>query len=340
MRKEVYYSILAEAGVVANLLLLNDMYQLFIILILHLIACAFINIMLINFLPKRYKKNRKRIIGAFFALTFLGFSLFIIGYLALLVISLYLLRKQKSAEVPIKSFSLQELVTDRIPPKVNTYGEAPLYLLLAREEIPKSKLDVLSLIIAETKNAKLLGYVSKILSSSNDELRLSASSAYYKLEKEIQERINKLMDNFKMEASSFRKAYILFNIAQNYYDLVYYKLAEKELENITLQKAEEYIKEAIILREDPEFYILLGKIYIAKKEYSKAIEVLTKLSQKVYVNPIRYIPYMAEAYFGMGDLERTKILIKKHIRELSYTVNPYLVYIKDFWSVDYGIADK
>ncbi len=339
MKKEIYYSFFFETGAIISLVFLKSPYQLFLLILLHFIACLLIVSVLIRLLPKRYRKDKKRVIGAFISLTLIGFFLFVIGYVLLVIAVLYLLRYQKNLMGDnIKSFSLYELLADRIPPKVSLFGEAPLYSIIFRDNIPKSRLELISLIIAEVKNPRLIEYVSRLIGHENDELRLSVTSLYYKLENSIQERIKHLLE--RLESSKEDKAYLFFELSQSYYDLVYYKLVDKELEIVTLQKAEEYIYKAMNIKDAPEFYILLGKIYIAKKEYSKAIETLNKVSLYKYVNPVKYVPYIAEAYFGSGNISEVRNVIQKYSDSLRYTINPNLIYVIDFWVRKNGANSK
>ncbi|MEJ7622332.1 MAG: hypothetical protein WKI49_07505 [Aquificaceae bacterium] len=338
VRKGIYYSLFLEIAAIANLIFLKSAYQLFLLIFLHFIACFSIVNVLIHLLPERYKKDKKRIAGAFISLTLIGFFLFVVGYVLLVVAVFYLLRYQKNiTEDNIKSFSLYELLADRVPPKVNLFGETPLYSIIF-DNVPRSRLELIHLVMAEVKNPKLIEVVSKLISRRDEELRLSITSLYYKLENSIQERIKHLLE--RLESSKEDKAYLFFELSQSYYDLVYYKLVDKELEIVTLQKAEEYIYKAMNIKDAPEFYILLGKIYIAKKEYSKAIETLNKVSLYKYVNPVKYVPYIAEAYFGSGNISEVRNVIQKYSDSLRYTINPNLIYVIDFWVRKNGANSK
>ncbi|MEJ7554645.1 MAG: hypothetical protein WKI50_01755 [Aquificaceae bacterium] len=338
VRKGIYYSLFLEIAAIANLIFLKSAYQLFLLIFLHFIACFSIVNVLIHLLPERYKKDKKRIAGAFISLTLIGFFLFVVGYVLLVVAVFYLLRYQKNiTEDNIKSFSLYELLADRVPPKVNLFGETPLYSIIF-DNVPRSRLELIHLVMAEVKNPKLIEVVSRLISRRDEELRLSITSLYYKLENSIQERIKHLLE--RLESSKEDKAYLFFELSQSYYDLVYYKLVDKELEIVTLQKAEEYIYKAMNIKDAPEFYILLGKIYIAKKEYSKAIETLNKVSQYKYVNPVKYVPYIAEAYFGSGNISEVRNVIQKYSDSLRYTINPNLIYVIDFWVRKNGANSK
>ena len=182
---------------------------------------------MIHLLPERYKKDKKRIAGAFISLTLIGFFLFVVGYVLLVVAVFYLIIYQKNiTEDNIKSFSLYELLADRVPPKVNLFGETPLYSIIF-DNVPRSRLELIHLVMAEVKNPKLIEVVSKLISRRDEELRLSITSLYYKLENSIQERIKHLLE--RLESSKEDKAYLFFELSQSYYDLVYYKLVDKEL---------------------------------------------------------------------------------------------------------------
>ncbi|MEJ7553451.1 MAG: hypothetical protein WKI48_01755, partial [Aquificaceae bacterium] len=61
------------------------------------------------------------------------------------------------------------------------------------------------------------------------------------------------------------------------------------------------------------------------------IETLNNVSQYKYVNPVKYVPYIAEAYFGSGNVSEVKNVIQKYSDSLMYTINPNLIYVIDFW---------
>jgi len=59
--------------------------------------------------------------------------------------------------------------------------------------------------------------------------------------------------------------------------------------------------------DDKEMLLLLGKIYMLKKEYQKAFETFLKIGQTKET-----IPYLIELYYYKKDLEKVEELIQTH----------------------------
>ncbi|MEN3028718.1 MAG: hypothetical protein ABDH29_05825 [Aquificaceae bacterium] len=331
-KKELFYSLTAEAAAVANLFYLQSFYQLILLLSLHLIACLLMVPLIFPLLFKRYKRYTKRIT---FVLISICFFMSFPGYLLLLFVFLYLLvSRRKRVSVKIESFSLSEFLAGSVSLKGRAMGEAPLYLLRKSEGLRGKEVDLLAALLLEIKNPRFLSNAAGILSSQYDELRLSVFSTLTRLEKSIQERINLLSERLKGNSPDEEKADILFKLAQNYYDLVYHRLVDEELEKPTLQKAEDYLLQAMDIRQDAEFLILMSKVQMAKGNLSSAERFLMRAGELNGLHPTRYIPYLTEIYFRKGQYSRVVELLPKHAEDLKYSMNPYLAYICEFWIVD------
>lgn len=329
MRKEIYYSLGAEVAALTSFFFMQNFYQVIFVLASHLIACILISPLLLTLLPDRYKKHKGR---SLILLVSLGFFLFVPGYVLLLITTIYLLRTQKVRPITnMESFSIEELFTSNVLPKISTLGEGPLYIVSKIRDMDEKKFNVLSSLLLEMKNPRILDYLSTALGSRHDELRLYIFSTLLRLEKSIQERISLLNKNLENNISDTEKAITLFELAQSYYDLVYFKLVDKELERITLQKAEEYLTKAINIRKNPEFYILMGKIKLVERNYALAEEFLLKALNLNHIHPIRYIPYIAEVYFSKGEYQKVKKIILENLEYLKFSANPYIYYIVEFW---------
>ncbi|MEN3027811.1 MAG: hypothetical protein ABDH29_00970 [Aquificaceae bacterium] len=329
MGKNVVYSVLIEISAISMFFYINTFYQVLITLALHGIACGLIASFLQLLLPKRYRKNKLR---SFILLISLGFFLFVPGYIMLLLMVLYLLRRQKTkTSSEIETLSLEELFMSNIILKTNTFGEAPLYLLNTLNSVGEQKLSSISSLIADAKNPRILGHVSRIISGQHDELRLSVFSTLLRLEKSIQDRINALIQKLEEEDSEEKRVFLLYDLSRSYYDLVYFGILDKELEKVTLKKAEEYLLQAMEKKEHVEFYIQMGRIELAKGNYPEAEKALTRASQLNNVHPLRYMPYLAEAYFGMGYYDKVKEIFSKNAEYLRYSINPALYYLEAFW---------
>ncbi|MCS7262875.1 MAG: hypothetical protein NZ560_05625 [Aquificaceae bacterium] len=329
MGKNILYSILLETAVVGMFFHVNDLRHVLMILMIHAFACGLVASFLQTLLPKRYKKNRLK---AFLLLTSLGFFLFVPGYIMLLVMTLYLLRRQKAETfLDVETLSVEELFMSNIVLKTNTFGEGPLYLLNRLSGVSEQKLSSISSLIVDAENPRILAYVSRVVSGEHDELRLSVFSTLLRLEKSIQDRINALIQRLEEEDSEDKRVLLLYDLSRSYYDLVYFGILDKELERLTLKKAEEYLMQAMEKRENAEFYIHMGKIELARGNYPQAERALLKAKEFNNVHPTRYMPYLAEAYFGMGYYDKVKEIFRESAEYLKYSVNPALYYLKVFW---------
>lgn len=342
LSKALYYSLLAELLSLINLIYLVTVYQIALILLLHFVACLLVSLFLLNLLPARYRKEKFKAIGV---LTLTGFLLYALGYAFVFILSIYLLRKQKEVEKKeINTLSMKEIFTERVISKGPIFGEAPLFFINNPEKSSSALVDKLSLILLESKDPKVIGTASKAISSSHDDLRLSASSALSKLERSIQEKIRELSETLeKKHLEQNTRAMALFDLAKCYYDLVYFRLVSDELKNYVLQKAEKCILQALSSVKLPEFYILLGKINLAKKNYDMAeecfltaIDCIKRDNKFKEVPPLRYAPYLMEVYFEKRDFNRVKKLLMENTTYIKYPINPHLKFLAEFW----GVADE
>lgn len=331
-RKELYYSFAAEIAAVTNLFYLRSFYQVILLIALHLIACLLMNPIIFPLIFKKYRRHAKKVTFVLISICFLTFFL---GYVVLLLLFIYLLAsREKEESIKIESFSVDDILIGSVFLKQRVVGEAPLYLLRKPDELKEKDVDLLSAIILDVKNPRLLDNAMSILSSQHDELRLSLFSMLTSLEKSIQERISFLIDKLKEDLPDEDKANILFRLAQNYYELVYYKLVDRELEKPTLQKAEDYLSQAINIKQNAEFLLLMSKIQLAKRAFMPAAGFLSMAVKLNNLHPVRYAPYIAEIYFNNGQYARVVETLTKYAKDLTYSMNLYLVYICEFWMID------
>lgn len=332
--RNVYYSIVAELTAIGSMLYIQNLYTITSGLILHLVACFLISIPLSRIIPERYRKKEKWTIPV---LTLLGFFLLVVGYALLLFTTLYLLRFQRRVKSEqFLTLSLEDMFVINALPKERRMGESPLYLIerlsSTRFDTDK-KIEAVSSIILNVNDARVIRKIIKLLGSENDEFRLFTFSKLNSIEKAIQDRIKAIMEKMEKGVTEEERAFLLYELAQSYYDLVYYGLVGKEEEVNVLKRAEERLKEALRIKKVAEFYILLGKIYIATKEYKKAEEALQRVSSFSSVHPMRYIPYLAEVLYRKGEYRKIRPLCEEHAEYIKYSANPYVYYCAEFWGV-------
>ena len=134
---------------------------------------------------------------------------------------------------------------------------------------------------------------------------------------------------FDAEKDSYKRALIAREIASYYWELLYFRLVDKELEEFVVKEALRYIEEAIKELEDSYTTFIAGRMFLQKKDFERARKFLLfayKTGDKV--DKIRVIPYLAEVEYHLGNLNRVKELFQ----ELPYSIHPNVQFTKIFWS--------
>ncbi|RUM32419.1 MAG: hypothetical protein DSY32_00065 [Aquifex sp.] len=271
----------------------NSVLSFILYLIFHGIASLLIAIALKLILPKRYKEGS---IKTFFAVIFFtGF----LGYALALVVYLYLLL-ERHALPPVYEPVSQEDIPE-ISFKGRKLGEGAAYQLN-----PKTVL-----YLTQFNHPAALNLLKKVVSSRNDELRLTAFSVIYNLEKTLIERISILKESMEKTKSEIEYFSVLSLLAELYWEIVYTGLADKELEKFYLHEALSYVKRALDIREEPKLLYLTGRIYLRLKEWDKAKEYLLKALEKGF-SPERVIPYLIEVLFYKKDFKGIFSLAEKY----------------------------
>lgn len=84
------------------------------------------------------------------------------------------------------------------------------------------------------------------------------------------------------------------------------------MQKFRLSKAEEYIKKALSIMQEPYFYENLAKVYLEMEDSQKAIEIYSELL-KIDPNSFYYLFNLASAYKLSGDLDKAIETYKKAI---------------------------
>ncbi|SFZ97862.1 Extracellular Matrix protein PelE [hydrothermal vent metagenome] len=190
--------------------------------------------------------------------------------------------------------------------------------------------------LSKHKNRSNIQMVKKMLSSKNDELRLLSFATINELEESIHAEIHKynekleILDNSEYE----KRAYINKKLALAYWELIYFQLADEALKKFILKKVEGYASSALrVLKNDESMYLLLGKVYLERKDDSIAIKYFNKSIEisesKNFSNSKYIVPYLAEISFNNRNFKD----VKKMISEVdTFRQNQVLKPIYEIWS--------
>ncbi|MEO2083482.1 MAG: hypothetical protein ABGX12_05625 [Desulfurobacteriaceae bacterium] len=227
--------------------------------------------------------------------------------------------------MPVSGIQVEEITMDKIKVKPRKFGESILSFM-KKESHHISEETILML--KEIKNPISIEIAKQALRNSKDEVRLTAFSIISKLEKEINNKISFLKNQLKEKHTKKELLEIYKNLIFSYWELLYFGLVDKELENFVVKEALSYAEEALELGEDAEIYLVAGRIFLRKGDYEKAYEYLSRIFDRGdLVTKRRAVPYLAEVEFYRGNYRKVKRLWK----EIPFSLHPNVYFMKLLW---------
>lgn len=328
--KNIFYSLISELTGIIFIFNENMYIGLGIYILFHSIAIFLLSSTLLMFIPKKYRNNKKR---SFIFLFLFGFLTFVIGFIFLFVLSIYLLRAQKNIEYkPVEAFSLDEVYNEDMDFYGRNFGEGGIVSLIKGKNVPKHLQEKAFLALADLKSPFVFNIVKENLSNPIDEIRLLAFSMISKMEKKMTQKVHELGNKLSKEnIQDDEKAELYKNLAQIYWDFVLYNIVDEEFKNFMIEEAKNYALKSLSIQEDPYVYFLLGRIYLRLSDMEKATEFLKEAVKDKNIKS-KVIPYLAECYFYKKDYKTVKNILK----ELDLVLDLRVKFVKDFWVGDVG----
>ncbi len=281
-------------------------------------------VLLINY----YTKKEKLQLLLFFVMVDLV-TLFV-GFIFTTIITSILIRfKSKKYIYDVKSINYDEFKVEFHNIK-RIFGEGSLQQLLRDEKAPKDfKLKALST-ISENTSRENIALIKNTLSDSVDEIRLYGFSIIDSIEKKINSRIKKKLEQLKKTKDDNEKIVIYTSIINQYWDLLYFDLSDKSLQKFLLKKIKKFAKEALeISDKNPNLYITLGKAFMFENNLQLARKAFTKaIINGADGNFIK--PYLAEIAFKNRKFANvSKILNSAENLEENITLYPVVAQWKN-----------
>lgn len=258
-----------------------------------------------------------------------GVALPIIGVLFSLWIVLLLKYKPvKKESVDVKMIDMGVLYLS-FPVTKRRFGEGAMMLMMKNRHAPVNmKLRALAAMENDI-NRHRLAIIRHALSDRNDEVRLFGFSIIDKMEKRINEEINRYRNLYEEAENLNRKIDVAKQLAMLYWDLVYFELVDDVLREFLMKESEEMISFVLKYRfEDIPMHILRGKINLYRKNYFSA---QAEFSMALELDPDRYgfvAPYLAEIFYTKGNYRTTKALLSQY-ENLHYSIP--LSSVVDLW---------
>lgn len=296
--------------------------QYFILVLLHIFISFIISYIYGSYLQKRYKDKRFNIV--FFLFVF-NFCLPLIGYIATIIVGKYLVEVHYEKDLKSVEYLDLNLFETSFVQVHRNFGEGLIQTVLLNDYIPTEKKIMALVSISENVSKHNINIIKAGLRSHDDEVRLYAFSILDKLEKDINTKIFQNILAYKeADKESPEKGIFAKELAFLYWELIYYELSEETLLEYLLN---EVMKYAIVakkyLKNDVKIAFLLGRVYMQKKDYDRALTELI-LATELDKEMLPYTaPYICEIYFEKHYYKPIKSIMQRTKNlELNTTLYP------------------
>ena len=250
------------------------------------------SLILILFLPSKYKKYKKEI---FLFFVVINVGLLLIGVVLTLIMILFGLSwaTDRVSRPSYETIYFEEQVAE-FPMVYSEFHEGILALKSEHQDEISSDEKIKSLKILYDSYAQgNIGRIQDFLSDSSDETRLYAFALISTFEKKLNHQIKELQKKIDYAHSIEYKERYNFELAQVYWQFIFHGVASEQLTGFYTQKIEKILS---TIHSNSSAFVLLGKIKIFNKEYNeaeayfyKAIDLgIPKASMSTFLAEIKY----------------------------------------------------
>ncbi|WP_456397253.1 hypothetical protein [Desulfurobacterium sp.] len=292
------------------------------LIMLHIILSIIVTVIITILMPKHFKRTIRN------TLTIFLFNLLIpvAGYIFSIINFLIIARLKKNNLFETKKLPIRDITLEKVKVKNRKLGEAALTQLIKSKKINNEHA---LLIMGNFINPQTIEAAKTALFSDNDEIRLYAFAILSKLEKEIDDKISFLKTKLKKIDNTKEKALIHFELASLYWDMVYLKVADKELIPFIIKEALNHIQNSLKFHKTPEIELLAGKIHLKLGNRKEAKKLLSSaFNQGDKLMKMKVVPYLAEIAF----YEKNYKTVEKLFSILETPLHPDIYFMKLFWT--------
>lgn len=291
-----------------NILSLDALY-LFYILGIHFLISFIIAFFGLTYLQKRFPNSKKKNFSFMFLF---NISLPIIGYISSIWILYYLKNVVYIEALKEINFLDLELFEYDFINVQREFGEGSIQEMILNKYIPTEKKIKALVSLADNISQNNIQIIKNTLFSSDDEVRLYGFAIIDQIEREINDKIYKTLDAFRVTKNEEKKAYFARELAYLYWEMIYYELSDDSIKDYILKEVIHYIAIAKkIYMDDPKLCVLLGRTFMLKKDYTDAASQFT-LANELSTEKLAFImPYLAEINFNTGHYNVVKSIIRE-----------------------------
>ncbi len=308
-------------------LITNNYYlAILIVLSVHAVAIGLLSVMVQPLLPEKYRKYK---VASFLVFFVIGFATFMIGYIILVALYLILRSHIQRTAISYETIAADDIMEEDFFFEGRKFGEGAFAELLQPEKANVEAKQKIFLGFADFRTPTAFEIMKQNLSSPVDEIRLYVFGILNNAEKEFVERIHDIKKALPGETNRTKRAEMLVELAQTYYDLFYFNIVDDHIKPSVLDEATLYAEQSIKENpEDPSAYVVLGKVCLKKGDYDAASRWFEE-TRRFNMEESRTIPYLAEIYFNRGDFRKTRELLSQ--MDVKTVLNNHLRSIVVFW---------
>jgi len=275
------------------------------------------SLLLILFLPKKYKPYKKEIFLFFFVI---NIGLLFIGILLTLIMILFGLAwaTHRASHPSYESIDLQEHIAE-FPVVYSQFQEGILTIEGEHTKQITTDEKIKSLRILYESNAE--GNIAKIkhfLADSSDETRLYAFALISSFEKKLNQQIKEIQNKIEQSQNKKEQQQHLYELAIIYWQFIFHGVASEQLSSFYTTKIEEILKRIGNL---PKALVLLGKIHLFNHNYTKAEESFLKAVELGIPKESIYT-FLAEINFSQKKYNHVANYILPELFEIDIRLKP------------------
>ncbi len=302
----------------------NSPEELILLLVVEVLFWTTLSIVLIMFLPKKYRPFRKDI---FIFFTVINIGLLFIGVILTLIMIIFGLSwaTHRVSRPHYEAIKLEDEIA-KFPIVYSKFQEGILTMEGKNRNSISSDNKIKSLKILYDSNAQgNIGKIKKFLSDNSDETRLYAFALVSTFEKKLNDRITELQEKInstdKEDIKNFEK--YNFELANTYWQFIFHGVADEQLLGFYTQKIENILKN---IEHQPNAYILLGKIHLINHKYMFAEDAFFT-AIKLGIPKKAMATFLAEVKFGKREYNRVAPYILPDQFNLDLRLKPLI----DMW---------
>ncbi len=302
----------------------NSPEELILLLVVEVLFWTTLSIVLIMFLPKKYRPFRKDI---FIFFTVINIGLLFIGVILTLIMIIFGLSwaTYRVSRPHYETVKLEDEVA-KFPIVYSKFQEGILTMEGKNRNTISSDNKIKSLKILYDSNAQgNIGKIKNFLSDNSDETRLYAFALVSTFEKKLNDRITELQEKIKSTDKEDIKNFERYNfeLANTYWQFIFHGVADDQLLGFYTQKIENILKN---IEHKPNAYVLLGKIHLINHKYMFAEDAFFT-AIKLGIPKKAMATFLAEVKFGKREYNKVSPYILSEQFNLDLRLKPLI----DMW---------